>query len=81
MTQQSHSKAYTLRKLKLKKTHVSPVFIIFTIARTWKQPRCPSTEKWIKRLWYIYTMEYYSAVKRNIFESVVVRWMDLQSVK
>ena len=72
MTQQSHSYAYNLRKAKLKNTHVSHVFIaaIFTIARTWKQPRCPLTDEWIKKL-YIYTMEYYSAIKRNTFESVL----------
>ena len=64
-----------MRTPKLKKTHVSPLFIaaLFTIARTQKQPRCPSTDEWIKKLWYIYTMEYYSAIKRNEFESVVVR--------
>ena len=51
---------------------------LFTIARTWKQPRCPSTHKWMKKMWYIYTMEYSSAVKWNKFESVVVRWMNLE---
>ena len=51
---------------------------LFTIARTWKQPRCPSTDEWIKKLWYIYTMEYYSTVKRNTFESVLIRWMNLE---
>ena len=51
---------------------------IFTIARTWKQPRCPLTDEWIKKMWYIYTMEYYSAIKRNEFESLVVRWMNLE---
>ena len=50
---------------------------LLTIARTWKQPRCPSTYEWIKQLWYIYTMEYYSAIKRNAFESVLMRWMNL----
>ena len=45
-----------------------PIAALFTIARTWKQPRCPSTGEWIKKLWYIYTMEYYSAIKRNTFE-------------
>ena len=44
---------------------------LFTIARTWTQPRCPSTDEWIRKLWYIYTMEYYSAIKRNTFESVL----------
>ena len=52
---------------------------LFTIARTWKQPRCPSTDEWIK-LCYIYTMEYYSAIKRNTFESVLMRWMNLEPV-
>ena len=47
---------------------------LFTIVRTWNQPRCPSTDKWIKKLWYICTMEYYSAIKRNAFESVLMRW-------
>ena len=45
---------------------------LFTIARTWKQPRCPSTDEWIKNLWYIYTAEYYSVIKRNAFESVLL---------
>ena len=58
-----------------------PEFIAaqFTIAGTWKQPRCPSTDEWIK-LWYIYTMEYYSAIKRNTFESVLMRWMNLEPI-
>ena len=56
----------------LKETRVPPMFIaaLFIIARTWKQPRCPSADEWIRKLWYIYTMEYYSAVKKNTFESV-----------
>ena len=53
---------------------------LFTISRTWKQPRCPSADKWIRNLWYIYTMEYYSAIKRNIFESVLMRWMKLDLI-
>ena len=53
---------------------------LFTIARTWKQPRCPSTDEWIKMLWCIYTMEYYSAIKRNIFESVLMRWINLEPI-
>ena len=63
------------------KTHAIPLFIaaLFTIARTWKQPRCPLTDEWIK-LWYIYTMEYYSAIKRNAFESVLTRWIKLEPI-
>ena len=53
---------------------------LFTIVRTWKQPRCPLTDEWIKKLWYIYTMEYYSAIKRNTFESVLMRWMNLEPI-
>ena len=53
---------------------------LFTIARTWKQPICPSTNEWIKKLWYIYTMEYYSAIKRDAFESVLMRWMNLEPI-
>ena len=51
-----------------------------TIARTWKQPRCPSADKWIRNLWYIYTMEHYSAVKKNTLESVLMRWMKLEPI-
>ena len=50
---------------------------LLAIARTWKQPKCPSTDEWIKNMWHIYTMEYYSAIKRNEIELFVVRWMDL----
>ena len=53
---------------------------LFTIARIWKQPRCPSTDEWIKKLWYINTVEYYSAMKRNAFESVLMRWMNLKPI-
>ena len=53
---------------------------LFTIARTWTQPRCPLTDEWIKKMWHIYTMEYYSAIKRNETELFVMRWMDLESV-
>ena len=65
---------------KIEKDTCIPLFIaaLFTIARTWKQPRCPSTDKWKKKLWYIYTMEYYSAIKRNTSESVLMRWMNLE---
>ena len=53
---------------------------LFTTARTWKPPKCPSTDDWIKKMWHIYTMEYYSAIKRNEIDLFVVRWMDLGSV-
>ena len=53
---------------------------LFIIARTWKQPRCPSTDEWIRKLWYIYTMEYYSAIKKNTFESVLMRWAKLEPI-
>ena len=53
---------------------------VLTITRTWKQPKCPSRDEWIKRMWHIYTMEYYSAIKRNEIELFVVRWMDIESV-
>ena len=75
MTQKSHYWTHILREPELKK-FCTPTFIVtlFTIARTWKQPRCPSADEWIRKLWYIYTMEYYSAIKRNAFESVLMRW-------
>ena len=57
------------------------VAALFTIARTWKQPKCPSTEEWIKKMWYIYTMEYYSAIKRKKIGSFVEMWMDIETVK
>ena len=58
------------------------VFIaaLFIIARTWKQPRCPVADEWIRKLWYIYTMKYYSAIKKNTFESVLMRWMKLEPI-
>ena len=60
----------------------TPMFIaaLFTIARSWKQPKCPLTDEWIKKMWYIYTMEYNSAMKRNEIESFVVTWTDLETV-
>ena len=60
----------------------TPMFIaaLSITARTWKQPRCPSSDEWIGKLWYIYTMEYYSAIKKNSFESVLMRWMKLESI-
>ena len=53
---------------------------LFTIARTWKQPRCPLKDEWIRKLCYIHVMEYYSAIKRNAFESVLMRWIDLEPI-
>ena len=53
---------------------------LFTITRTWKQPKCPSTDEWIKRMWYIYAMEYYSAIKRNEIMTFAETWIDLETV-
>ena len=67
---------------KIERNTCIPLFIaaLFTIARTWKQPRCPSTDEWIRKLWYIYTMEYYSATKRNAFQSVLMRCVILEPI-
>jgi len=67
---------------KIEKDTCIPLFVaaLFTIARTWKQPRCPLTDEWIKKSWYIYTMENYSAIKRNTFESVLMRWLNLEPI-
>ena len=66
----------------IQKESCTTMFIaaLFTIARTWKQLKCPSTDEWVKKMWHIYTMEYYSAIKRNKIELFIVRWMDLESV-
>ena len=60
----------------------TPMFVaaLFITARTWKQPRCPSADEWIRKLWYIDTMEYYSAIQKNSFESVLMRWMKLEPI-
>ena len=57
------------------------IAVLFIIARTWGQPRCPSADEWIRKLWCIYTMEYYSASKKNTFESVLMRWMKLEPIQ
>ena len=74
MTQQSHRWAYIPKKPEVKEM-CTPMFIaeLFTIARTWKQSMCPLAVEWVRKLWYIYTMEYYSAIKKNTFESVLTR--------
>ena len=66
----------------IQKDSCTTMFIapLFTIARTWKQPKCPSTDEWMKKMWHIYTMEHYSAIRRNKIELFAVRWMDLESV-
>ena len=83
----SYDPAIPLLGIHTKETRIgrdtcSPVFIaaLFTIARIWKQPRCPLADEWIRKLWYIYTMEYYSAIKKNTFGSVLMRWMKLEPI-
>ena len=70
------------KETKVERDTCIPLFTaaLFTIARTWKQPKCPSIDEWIKKLWYIYTMEYYSTIQRNTLESVLMRWMNLESI-
>ena len=65
----------------IQKDTCTPMFsaALFTIARSWKQLKCPLTDEWIKKMWYIYTMEYYSAIKRNEIGSLVEMWMDLET--
>ena len=69
-------------KTKIKKDTCTPMLtaVLFTIARKWKQPRCPLIDEWIKKLWFICTMKYYSALKRNEFESVLMRWIYLEPI-
>ena len=71
-----------IKETRIERDTCTPMFItaLFTIPRTWKQPRCPLPDKWIRKWWYIYTMEYYSAVKKNAFESVLMRWMKLEPI-
>ena len=70
------------KETRIERDVYTPVFIaaLFTIARTWKQPGYPSADKQIRKLWYIYTMEYYSAIKKNASESVLMRWMKLEPI-
>ena len=70
------------KEIRTERDTCTPMFIaaLFTIARTWKQPRCSLADDWIRKLLYIYTMEYYSAIKKNVFESVLMRWMKLEPI-
>uniref|UniRef100_A0A8D0UZR8 DUF1725 domain-containing protein n=2 Tax=Sus scrofa TaxID=9823 RepID=A0A8D0UZR8_PIG len=72
---------YSEKTMTQKQTH-TPVFIaaLYIIAKTWKQPNCPSTEEWIKKMWYIYTMEYYLAIKRKEIMAFAATWMDLETI-
>ena len=76
MTQQSHSQAYP-EETKIEKDTLF-IAALFKTARTWKQPRCSLRDEWIKKLRRIYTMEYYSAIKNSVFESVLMKWMKLE---
>ena len=69
-------------KTRIERDLCTTIFLtaLFTIAWTWKQPRCPSADEWIRKLWYIYTRDYYSAIKKNAFESVLMRWMKLEYI-
>ena len=71
-----------MEETRIERDTCTPMFIaaLFIIARTWKQPRCPSADEWIRKLWYIYRMEYYSAIKKNTFESILIRWMKLEPI-
>ena len=70
------------KETRIERDTCTPMFMaaLFIIARTWKQPRCPSADEWIRKLWYICTMEYCSAIKKNTFESVLMRWIKLELI-
>ena len=70
------------KETRIERDTCTPVFTeaLFSVARTWKPPRCPSVDEWIRKLWYVYTMDYYSAVKRNAFESVLMRQVNLEPI-
>ena len=82
MTQQSHLLGIHTEETRIESDTCIAIFIasLFTIARTWKQPRCPSEDEWVRKKWYTYTMEYYSDIKKNAFESVLMRWMKLEPI-
>ena len=81
MIQQSHSQAYTWTKLSSKDT-CTPMFIaaLFTVAKTWKQPKCPSIDEWIKKMWHVYTKDYYSAIRKNKIMPFAATRMDLEII-
>ena len=70
------------KETRIERDRCVPMFIaaLFTIARTWKQSRCPLADEWIRNLWYIYTMKYYSAIIKNAFQSVLIRWMKVELI-
>jgi hypothetical protein len=83
MIQQSHYWEYTQRNT----TQITPEAcipmsnaVLFTIAKLWKQPRCPTTDEWIKKMWYLYTVEFYSAMKKNEILSFAGKWMELENI-
>ena len=82
MTQQIALLGIYTEETRIERDTCTPMFItaLFIVARTLKQPRCPSEEVWIRKLWYIYTMKYYSGIKKNTFESVLMRWMKLEPI-
>ena len=70
------------KETRIERDTCTPMFTaaLLTMARTWKQPRCPLVDEWIRKFWFIYTMEYYSAINKNTFESILMRWMKLEPI-